>query len=263
MSFIEAHDRQAMTTQHFRFGYGPRRAVALHGWFSDWTVFEPILSAIDESRYSIAFLDYRGYGASRPSPGPFDLETVAKDALAVTQALGWDSFSVIGHSMGGKAALRLALDAPRQVERILALTPVWAGAAPFDATTLDFFRGAVDSIQRRAEIIGVSTGGILPPAWARSVAERSWQVSSPEAFAGYFESWANSDFASEAAAIQQPTLVVGGANDHGIPPASLEGTWLAHLPNATLKIMNDCGHYPMLERPPALAALLTGFLDSK
>jgi hypothetical protein len=43
---------------HFIHGHGPERGLVLHGWFGDWRVFEPLLPALDESRFSFAFMDY-------------------------------------------------------------------------------------------------------------------------------------------------------------------------------------------------------------
>jgi len=122
-----------MTIGHVVHGRGPVRAVVIHGWFYDWHVFEPMLPALDPAVFSLAFMDCRGYGSSRAMTGAFDIDTIAADALELASHLGWERFAVVGHSMGGKAALRVAANAPHRVTRILALTPVWAGAAPFDA----------------------------------------------------------------------------------------------------------------------------------
>src|SRR5258705_2700477 len=104
---------------HFIHGHGPERALVLHGWFGDWRVFEPMLPALDESRFTFAFMDYRGYGLSKTLGGPFDIPTVAGDAAALADRLEWETFNLVGHSMGGKAALRLAADRPRRGPRNL------------------------------------------------------------------------------------------------------------------------------------------------
>jgi len=247
---------------HVIHGHGPVRVLALHGWFGDSTVFSPLLSGLDPDRYSLALMDYRGYGASRAMDGPFDIATIASDAAALADHLGWDGFSIMGHSMGGKAALRLAANAPARVERILALTPVWAGAAPFDAETSAFFRGAGEDVGVRDAIIRNTTGGRYPAWWSRRLAEQSWQVSTPAAFAAYFESWALDDFGAEAATLAHPTLVVVGAEDTGVPEAMARATWLSLLRAAELQVMTGCGHYPMLEQPPALAAIFEAFFAS-
>jgi pimeloyl-ACP methyl ester carboxylesterase len=232
----------------------------LHGWLGDGSSFEPLLSAIDASRFTLVCIDYRGYGASRSMPGPFDINTIARDAAAVAHRLQWDSYSVVGHSMGGKAALRLALEVPQRVRSILAIAPVWAGKVPFDEPTLAVFRSAVADSSLREAIISNTTGGRLPAAWSRHMAHDSAATALPEAFASYFESWAQDDFADAAARLQVRTTVVVGAHDRSITREVVTQTWLARLPNASLIVLGESGHYPMLECPPALGAVFESAL---
>ena len=65
---------------HFIHGHGPERALVLHGWFGDWRVFEPMLTALDESRFSFAFMDYRGYGMSKTLGGGLPLAATVTSA---------------------------------------------------------------------------------------------------------------------------------------------------------------------------------------
>jgi pimeloyl-ACP methyl ester carboxylesterase len=76
------------------YGNGPIRVLVLPGWLGDWSVFEPMLPGLDGERFTFAFLDVRGYGVAKAMPGPFDMETIAADALAQADQLGWERFSV-------------------------------------------------------------------------------------------------------------------------------------------------------------------------
>jgi esterase len=247
---------------HFIHGHGPEQVLVLHGWFGDWRVFEPMLAALDESRFSFVFMDNRGYGQSKALGGPFDIPTVASDAVALADHLGWDTFDLVGHSMGGKAALRLAADHSRRVRKILAITPVWAGKVPFDDQSLAMFRGAVEDVRSREAIIGDTAGGREPAVWARNLAARSFQVSQQEAFGGYLESWALSDFAADVRGLPIRTRVVVGAHDSSITREVVSATWLANLSKASLDVLPECGHYPMLQTPLALARVFESFLLS-
>ncbi len=247
---------------HFVHGTGPVHAIALHGWLNDRDTFAPLLQALDPDLLSIAFMDCRGYGQSRGREGPYDMQTIAADALELADRLGWGQFSLIGHSMGGKASLASAVAAPERIQRICGITPVWAAPAPFDPATLDFFRSAAGSIDGRAAILANTTGGRLPPVWSRGAARRSSEISTTAAFAAYLESWALDDFAETAARIRQPTLVIAGAHDVGVPEAWVRQSWLQALPQAELIVLPEAGHYPMDECPLILAALITRFLTS-
>ncbi len=254
------HRKERPMIGHFVHGTGAVRAIALHGWFSDSEAFAPMLRALDPTTLSIAFMDGRGYGRSRDLDGPFDMATLAADAIALADHLGWNRFTLIGHSMGGKAALAAAIRAPGRVERICGITPVWAAPAPFDPDTLGFFRSAAASIGARQAILHNTTGGRLPVAWSQGAAERSAAISTATAFAAYLESWALDDFASAARNIDQPTLVIAGRHDVGVPEDWIRQSWLASLPQAELTVLPEAGHYPMDECPLILAATLTDFL---
>ncbi|WOF43001.1 alpha/beta hydrolase [Sphingopyxis indica] len=242
-------------------GRGPIHAVAIHGWFNDHAAFDAMLTGIDPDRFSLLLLDLRGYGSRRDSDGPFDIETMAADALTAADAVGWDRFSVIGHSMGGKAALKLALTAAERVEKIVGITPVWAGAAPFDPPTRAYFQQAAASLEIREAILDLTTGSRLPLSWLKRAAERSAAISDQGAFAAYFESWSGDDFANDASAIEQPVLVFAGGRDKGIPEELIRTTWLSSLSRAGLVVLPEAGHYPMDECPLILAAEVVAFLD--
>lgn len=246
---------------HSLHGRGPLRVMALHGWFADRTAFDSLLPALDPEAFTVALPDYRGYGEARSSGGPYDVGTIAADVIELADALGWDRFTVVGHSMGGKVALRIAADAPDRVERIVGITPVWAGAAPFDPETLAFFRMAADSRDTRQAIINLTTGGRLPAVWTRSMADKSMQISDRDAFAGYFESWGHDDFAEAARDVRQEVLVVAGGHDRGVPEELLRATWIAGLPGARLVVMPEAGHYPIDECPLILGATIADFIE--
>jgi esterase len=249
-----------MAIGHVVHGRGAVRAVVIHGWFYDWRVFEPMLPALDPEVFSLAFMDCRGYGSSRALRGAFDVDTMAADAVELASHLGWERFALVGHSMGAKAALRAAASAPSRVTRILALTPVWAGMAPFDAQTLEFFRGAVRDLDLRAAILHNSREGHVPSAWSRWMAQKSAETSTAAAFGSYLESWALSDFSQQIRDLPHEILAVVGAADAGLPPEAVKATWITHLRNVRLQVLSECGHYPMIERPLALASIFEQFL---
>jgi pimeloyl-ACP methyl ester carboxylesterase len=119
---------------------------------------------------------------------------------------------------------------------------------------------AKNSLGPRQGIITNTTGGRLPPIWAKRVAEHSMKISDEEAFAAYFESWALKDISAEAGAVSMETLVVVGSHDRGVSPDAANATWIAKLANAKLVVLPDSGHYPANECPLILTAHVTNFL---
>src|SRR5580704_14302092 len=146
---------------HKTIGNGPIKVVVVHVWFWDHRVFTPIFECIDLERYTFAFVDIRGYGNSRQVSGNHSIGEVAADAIALADQLGWREFHVIGHSMGGKAAQKVAMDAGARVRSVVAVTPVPASALPFDDAVFGFFTAACEQDDVALTLIGDSVGNRL------------------------------------------------------------------------------------------------------
>ncbi len=245
---------------HDVHGTGPERALLLHNWFGDRSSFDPIREHLNGDRFSYAFLDCRGYGEAKDIEGAFTMEEVADDALAVADHLGWQTFSVIGHSMGAKAAQLMMLDAPSRVRSIIGVSPVPASGFPLDEEAWELFAGAADNPDNRRAIIDSTTGGQHDDAWLDAMVSRSVAHSSAPAFRAYLNSWARDDFHQRVNGNPTPVLLVTGANDPALGAEAMRGTWLQWYPNAQLEVLHDAGHYAPEEAPQALAAAVERYL---
>ncbi|MCZ0982721.1 alpha/beta hydrolase [Streptomyces diastatochromogenes] len=243
-------------------GEGPGRALVLHNWFGDRTSFAPLRPHLDGAVGTYAFVDCRGYGEALDHAGAYTMEEVAADALAVADDLGWDEFSVIGHSMGGKAAQLMLLDAPDRVRSIIGVSPVSAAGFPLDGETWELFAGAADEPANRRAIIDNTTGGRYDDAWLSALVERSVTRSSATAFRAYLDSWSRTDFHERVRDNPTPVLLVVGAHDPALGAEAMEATWLRWYPNARLEVLKDAGHYPPEETPQALAEAIEAFLGA-
>ncbi|MFF8276088.1 alpha/beta fold hydrolase [Streptomyces lateritius] len=241
-------------------GSGSRRALVLHNWFGDRTSFDPLRAHLDKDAGTYAFLDCRGYGEAIGTEGAFTMEEVAADALAVADHLGWDAFSVIGHSMGAKAAQLMLLDAPARVRSLIGISPVSAAGFPLDGASWELFAGAAEDPGNRRVIIDTTTGGRYDDAWLGQVVERSLERSSAAAFRAYLDSWSRTDFHHRVKDNPTPVLLVVGAHDPALGAAAMEATWLRWYPNARLEVLAEAGHYAPEESPGALAEAIEAFL---
>ncbi|WP_330285581.1 alpha/beta fold hydrolase [Streptomyces sp. NBC_00576] len=241
-------------------GSGPERVLALHHWLSDRSSFGHMRRYLDESAFSYAFVDCRGYGEAMDTPGTYTMEEVAADALAVADDLGWNTFSVIGHSMGGKAAQLMLLDAPSRVRSIVGISPVPASGFPLEGEMWELFVGAVEDVGNRRTIFDVTTGSRHDDAWLDARVSGSGHSSSA-ALRSYLESWTRgSDIHERLEGNPTPVLVVAGANDPAMGPDTMRSTWLQWYPNAELQVFNDAGHFAPDESPEALATVVERFL---
>src|SRR5437763_11400631 len=134
-------------------GSGNHHVLVIHGWFGSATGWGSLPGYLDGSAYTYVFMDLRGYGDRQDAAGEFTMAEAAADALAVAGELGWDRFSVVGHSMGGKIAHQMLLQAPGRVRKLVGLNPVPAAAVPMDEQGWALFSGAADNPGNRAAII--------------------------------------------------------------------------------------------------------------
>jgi len=111
-----------VASSHVTVGSGEHHVLALHGWFGSARGWGSLPDYLDGAAYTYVFMDLRGYGGRQQVAGDFTMEEAAADGLALADELGWDRFSVIGHSMSGQAIQHLLLQAPGRVRRLVALT---------------------------------------------------------------------------------------------------------------------------------------------
>jgi len=250
-----------MTSSHLSIGSGDHHVLAVHGWFGSSRGWGSLPDFLDRSTYTYTFMDLRGYGGRKPVTGEFTMEEAAADAIALADELGWDQFSVIGHSMGGKVAHQVLLQAPDRVRKLVGLNPVPASAVPMDERGWELFSGAADNAGHRAAIIDFITGSKLTTTFINHVVQHSLDHSTTEAFAAYLLAWAKSDFAGQLKPdTSTPVKVIVGVNDPAISAEMMEQTWLVFFPEAEMTILPDAGHYPMFESPVSLATSIEEFL---
>lgn len=248
-----------MPNTFHRVGQGPHPVIVLHGWFGDAHAFEPIEPWLSGDAFSYVFMDYRGYGGMRDVPGSYRIDEIAADTLALADALGFDRFSLVGHSMGGMTIERVATLAPRRVRALVPVAPVPCGGVAMAPATRALLEGAADDLAKRRAIIDRSTGGRLPAAWVQWKAAYSAEHSSAQAFAAYLPAWADTDF-SDAVDGRHPVLALVGEHDPVFNAALMAATYGQRYPGAAVQVLQNAGHYPMNETPLALVAAIERFL---
>jgi esterase len=252
--------REGKMLGYAQFGKGPRKVIALHGWFGDQTTYDPMRDALSTDDFTYVFPAYRGYGLSKQIKGDYSIAEISADVLALADHLGWKTFGLIGHSMGGMAVQRVLADAPARVQKIVAVSPVPACGVPFPPEVDAAFAACANDIEGRRGIIDFSTGHRLPKTWTAHMAKYSAETAEADAFAGYYQAWSKTDFSDAIKGNPVSLKAIVGAHDPSLTADAMKGTYLAWYPNAALEVMENAGHYPMNETPIALAASIEAFL---
>ncbi|MGF7121709.1 alpha/beta fold hydrolase [Rhodococcus sp. AG1013] len=250
-----------MTIAHKLVGHGPVKVIALHGWFGTSEGWGMLPELIDTDAYTYALIDYRGYGARRDEAGEFTLEEISADTLALADELGWDRFALIGHSMGGAAALRVLADAPDRVTAVIGVSPVPASGVPFDDDTAALFGGAENEDGNRYAILDFTTGNRQSATWLRQMTQFSVDFTTRPAFGAYLRSWAGADFAAELPLTSIPVKTIVGEHDPALGAETMKATWMTQLPQCELDVLANAGHYAMFEAPVAMITSIEAVLS--
>jgi pimeloyl-ACP methyl ester carboxylesterase len=251
----------AQVLPHEVHGDGEHRVIGLHGWFADRAAFHSLLPYLDRERFRYAFVDYRGYGEAKGVLGEYTVDEIAGDVLATADALGWQEFSVLGHSMGGKVAQSVLAQARDKVKKLVGISPVPASGVPFDEQSWALFSSAPDDPDSRRAIIDFTTGNRLTRTWLDAMVRTSLECCDVDAFRSYLMSWAKEDFHDRTTGASTPMLVIAGEHDPALGEQAMSGTFGQWYPKAEIQLMSNVGHYAADEAPIAVASVVESFLD--
>jgi pimeloyl-ACP methyl ester carboxylesterase len=244
-------------------GSGPA-VVILHGLFGSARNWQSIARRLSTTHRVLA-VDLRNHGAS-PWDRSMTYPDMAADVAAFVEERSLGAPAVVGHSMGGKVAMVLALGRPALVDRLVVvdIAPVEYRHDRFAALVQALARFDPGRLARRGEA-DTALAAAIPDAPTRqfllqNLVERdgrlAWRMnlaaieSSLPAIAGFPET---------AAVFRGPTLFVHGERSDYVRPQHRE-TIRRLFPAAELAEIAGAGHWVHAERPDAFAAAVAAFL---
>jgi len=226
--------------------------LLLHGWGADSSSLRAVASGIkDKAGLKAIAVDLPGFGYSDPPPADWDVSAYATFLEAFLACLELEKVSLLGHSFGGRVAIKYAARHPDGVERLVLVDS--AGIRPARgasyhlkvglAKTLKFLRRAFPGLQKAGRL----------PRLGSSDYQRAGGLR------GTFIKVVNEDLQEYLPLIQAPTLLVWGANDLDTPLA--DGARMQQLiPGARLEIIPNAGHFCFQDNFEAFQAILLKFL---
>ncbi len=250
-----------MTISHGLHGTGPVRVIALHDWSvsAEADYFE-VTPYLDPNKLTIAFADLRGYGRSKALTGDFSLEEISADVAELADSLGWDKFSIVGHSMTGMAVQRIMVDMPERLDCAVAAVPIPASGFPLDAQTFAFFESMASDDDAFIQGMHALTSSRYGDGWATRKLVQNRQSVDSHAMKRYTAMWSKSDFSHEAKGRDTPILVLFGEHDNeGLREAATAPLFVDWYPNLKTHVC-PCGHYPMQEAPVEYAHVVQDYI---
>jgi pimeloyl-ACP methyl ester carboxylesterase len=263
MAFLET---PSATLHYSQDGQGPP-VLLVQGVGVIGNGWRPQIDALS-SRFTLVAFDNRGFGKSTIRDGTLTIESMAADAIALMDSLGFDRFHVAGHSMGGVIAQAIALAAPARV-RSLAFLCTFArgkdGAAmtiPMLVTSLRMRLGT--RAMRRTAFLEL----IMPARYLRGI-DRAALAAKIAPLFGYdlanqpffvmqqLKAMARYDAGARLAELSAiPTIVVTASEDR-VAPVKNGRALAAAIPGSKYIELADAGHGVTIHRADDVNAILS------
>jgi pimeloyl-ACP methyl ester carboxylesterase len=215
--------------------------LLLHGWGTSLDTFTPL--ADDLGRFfRVTAFDFPGHGESGLPPAAWTVDDFVGLTLDLMAALGIERAAILGHSFGGRVAIKLAAKRPEAVERLILVDA--AGIPPRRTVKRVLKRGA----SRFANAVGRRFGRPGQALRRRIVA----RIASPDYLnAGplrdTFLTVIKEDLRPVMPRIGCPTLLVWGESDEDTPLADAQAMERL-IPGAHLLVLKNAGHFSYLDQ---------------
>jgi 3-oxoadipate enol-lactonase len=193
--------------------------ATLSMWDPQWPVF---LKQFRVLRY-----DTRGHGQSSATPGPYTIEQLGRDVLALLDELHFDRVNFCGLSMGGQTGMWLALNAAARLNKlVLCNTAAKIGTPEMWNSRIEATRkGGMKSISTAVMERWFSSDYRANSPDVIAAIQQLFERTNPEGYAANCAAIRDFDARESIAAIRTPTLVITGTHDAATTPA--DGHYLA------------------------------------
>lgn len=211
-------------------------------------------------RFTVWAPTHPGFGRSGDAEWMESIDDLARFHLWLIDVAGLGRPHLLGHSIGGWTAAEMASMTPRAIDRLVLVAP--AGLKPEHGEILDVFYHPAQELRAMTvydakavpeweELYG------RPPSPAElDIATRNQEMTARLTWKPYMHNPRLPHFLPR---VTNPALIVWGKEDR-IVPAECGERYRRLLPNATLSVLERCGHLPSIEHPDAFAQLVIDFL---
>jgi 3-oxoadipate enol-lactonase len=248
---------------HHRFD-GPEGAPVLvlsNSLGTTLEMWDELVPALAE-RFRVLRYDTRGHGRSPVAPGPYSIDDLGRDAVALLDRLGLERVSFGGVSLGGMTGMWLAARAPERIDRLAVCCSSPHMPPP------EMWTERADAVRSRgmAALADATLGRWFTPAaserrpGAVERVRRGLLCIAPEGYAGCCEAIREMDLRPALRSIRAPTLVIAAEDDPSTPPERHGRVIAESVPGARLVVLGEGRHLVAVERPDEVAPLLLDHL---
>ena len=229
---------------------------------ADLRMWDGIVDALSE-HFRVVRYDTRGHGQSPVPDGPYSMDDLADDVVALLDSLGVAKAHVVGLSLGGMTAMRLAARNPERVDRLVVLCT----GARLEPSSAWHDRAATVRAKGTPAVAEAVVARWFTPEFleknpdVKAACEDIVGATPAEGYASCCEVIAGMDLRDDLAGITAPTLAIAGADDPATPPPYLEE--IANgVQDGRLLVVPEAAHLAAAQQPgtitPAIIEHLQG-----
>lgn len=238
----------------------------LHGLLGASGNWHTLSRSVFSTAATVYAVDQRNHGRS-PHSHRLDYPSMAADVKHLIQQHADGAATVMGHSMGGKTAMQLALSAPEVVDRLIVVDMAARSYPPRHRPLIEALQAIDPSAYDRRSAIDDALADDVPSDPIRQFLLKNltydgdhyaWQMNLDAIAANYDN--INAEIKADHT-FEKPTLIVRGAQSDYVTDADL-----AHLrtlfPKAEAVTIPNAGHWVHADAPKAFSDAVMAFLDS-
>jgi len=250
---------------YVKTGDGPVTVYLLHGGYGAKDYWRYEIAALVAAGYRTIAWDAPGYGLS-PLPAEYSIEAVGEAAIALFDATCGERNVVIGHSMGGLIAPRVAAARPQAVDAVVisaSLASLGQGGSAFADDFMEMRVPPLRAASNVGEVAMPLLRSMFAPGAAGPAVDLVLEVAAQTPAQTFIEAMlaiARYDGEPIVRGLSQPVLCVAGGHDPVGRPALVEAL-SRMIACGEFTLFEDAGHYPFAECQPAFDARLHAFLQ--
>ena len=249
-------------------GEGPESILFIHGFMMNCHMYDQQVEALQD-RYRCILFDLRGQGASEVAEKGYGIYDLVDDTAELIEQLECAPCHVVGLSMGGHIAMRLAKRYPELVRSLILISTSSAAESRSDARNFKLL-GFIHNRISQPFAVGKIKPILFGEKWLNDPSQEEVQAywheqmlnNDKHAFAQTLNGiLSRDDFANYLSEIDLPVLIISGQVDAAADPAQSERMH-AEFPDSILVRVPDVGHTPPVEAPDIVSAAMLDFLVS-
>lgn len=249
-----------LVTHYYESGQG-EPLIIIHGGSEGASAWKSNIAALSK-QFHVYAPDLPGFGLSITDLDSYSTPRVAEFVKQFTEALGLETFNLMGHSFGGGIAAHLALNYPEKVSKLVLVSSLCLGAEIAWWARV-FTVGHLCQILGKS-LIGLYTGiKFLVNIFSDAVVSQPFSPASIQIGAGISTfSQQTNVLLARLPEISIPTLVMWGDKDPVVPFAQAYSAGKL-IPDCKVKVFANCGHSVYRENLKEFSSELLGFLGKK